>query len=328
MCLVHPLFFHQKASLLRVCLAGLLLAGLHLPGAAQPNAAGTSPSSRISKVLLIGEKPAAGENRGPEAASALTSAATVALKAPVVDLTSPGATLEQTQKNASQYVAQKPDVVVLFAGAAEEAARIPSDRMQYSLQSLSRTLTETGARVFVLPSSTALGAEAAANLRIAASGAGAGTEFVELGGELSGRPYETALEEVARLLEKPAPVTVPPSPTPTPKPEPSPAGPTPALTLPPEPTPTPASPGTTSTKAGVEEPEEEKKPLLPPALAKRPADEKGKEKPSDQKQQDARTPQVTSTTIQMKAPVPVKQFNPRRPARTRNLDKKDPSFAR
>lgn len=144
------------------------------------------------------------------------------------DKTKSGATIADIVKNAGDITAQKPRIVILFVGAADQKAKTSDDDMAAAVTSVTKVLAAAGARVYLVPSSINLDAAIVANLRIAASGVGA--VFIEPGTEIGGHPYEEALadiarnekEGVAREKAKTAagmqPVAKTPAPTPTPAP--------------------------------------------------------------------------------------------------------------
>lgn len=272
---------------------------------AAPRATASPASSDSRTVVFVGDRPAVGGFiTRPAAAVDLTTAASTLLKATVVDKTQPGATLESVQNRTAEIVAMRPDVVLLFAGPPEKLAEDPDDQQGYRIQSFARALTAGGTQVFVLPASTGVGAAQAAVLRINASGAGEHVHYVDLGSELAGRPFEEALESIGKTLAA----------APPPQPEP---------------------PAATATASREPQPEATPETVLPPALTS----EADREHVSGENTQQTPAPdasgmvrlsgrEVTSATIQMRPPEPLKSFSPRRPAPNKPNEKKQPSFAR
>jgi hypothetical protein len=129
----------------------------------------------------------------------------------VVDLTIEKETAAALAKRVERALREKPDVVIVFTGSADEKAGTRDEAVIKALSPVVKGLSKECPSVFLVPSSTSLGAAASANLRIAATETG--TTFVEPGTEIGGRPYEDALAEVRRQLTE---ARLAPAPTPKP----------------------------------------------------------------------------------------------------------------
>ncbi len=127
------------------------------------------------------------------------AAASAAVEMQLEDATKAGEKVKDAASRTDAVVAAKPDAVILFTGAADEKANTKDEEFTPALSGLIRRFTGAGIAVFVIPSSPGVGASMIANLRIAATGAGAA--FVETGTEIGGRPYFDALGEVKKLGE-------------------------------------------------------------------------------------------------------------------------------
>lgn len=253
-------------------------------------------------VVLVGEPPVMVPRGGSPQVVEITSAAQARLRLPILNQTRSGATIEAVQIDTPQIVALNPIAVVLFAGAAEESAQIPEEKLTYHLQSFARAVAATGSRVFVIPSSDALGIEMASTLQIAAGGAGPQTVYVDLGGRLTGRPYDAAFEKVEQNLAQAVaapPVVATPTPTPTP-------------TL-------VRVPDVTTGAAELS---------LPPVIVPAEIPVPGENSETTGGRVRAVGPNATPAVIEMTPPAPVKQFSPRKPALNRPGQKKQPELAR
>ncbi len=314
--LSRPTAFLSVALILAAALPALATTPLAL--AAEAAAAGTADSSSKRTVIFAGDQPVIVTRARTLFPIQLDTTASLRLDARIVNRTAPGTTLEKLQAQAAEIAALKPDAVVIFAGPADEAAGTSEDKQMYTLQSTARALESAGAAVFVVPASTAVSASGTASLRIAASGAGSRVFYVDLGGELSGNPFNDALLEIRRGLDA------------APAPSLAPVAPSMVLELPDAPAadPTPAAPSRTASAAG------EKEAVLPPALAGTSEGGRSAAEPQEEKAGAAsgRTravgPEATPTIINMRAPAPLKQFSPAKPAPNKPNEKKKPSFSR
>lgn len=147
-------------------------------------------------VLLLGEIPEIEEGRDRKKVL-LSGMSGSLLGGRVVDMTSKDASLTSVSDQLADAAAVDPDIVLLIAGAAEAEAKTTDQEQQELITRIASTLSDKGARVYVLPADLNLDTLIVANLRIAGSSAGA--QYVEPGSEMTGRPYEQALEEIRNL---------------------------------------------------------------------------------------------------------------------------------
>lgn len=165
-------------------------------------------------VLLLGERVqwSAGSGKGKAPAENIAAKAGAILGARIVDETSASETVAQTLSHAQKLGAVKANAIIVFTGAADEKAQTPESAHVDGLTSLSHVLRKSGAPVFVIPSSPSINAGTSANLRITATISN--MTFIEPGTEISGRPYEEALEQVQQAELRAATAHAKPTPLP------------------------------------------------------------------------------------------------------------------
>ncbi|GIX43917.1 MAG: hypothetical protein KatS3mg130_0325 [Candidatus Sumerlaea sp.] len=153
-------------------------------------------------VVLLGEKPRVREGARVTVLTQIAQQTSSILNARVVDMTVEKESAQATANRAAEALAAKPSAVIIFSGFADEAAGIADESVRKDLVAAARTFGKHDIPVFLVPSSTALGAAVSANLRLAAEESAA--TYVEPGTEIGGKPYEEALAEIAKKLA-PAP---------------------------------------------------------------------------------------------------------------------------
>lgn len=131
------------------------------------------------------------------------------LKSLVLDLTTPTANLADIRRGVAASIGVAgttvPTAAILFVGGPDEAARTPDEAVTADLQRTARLLNVAGTTVFVVPSTNALKAGMSATVRIGATAAGAATRYVDLSGELSGKPFDEVFRAIGRTLDAPPP---------------------------------------------------------------------------------------------------------------------------
>ena len=170
-----------------------ILASLAWPGG-QLLAATTTPTQARAKAVLLGERPAWAPDGQPFVAAAMATTCSAILGMDVVDMTVPAETVAQAVARTESIWKEKPNVVILFAGGADEKAGTNDDGLRDSLKKLGLSLAQGKVAGFVVPSSTALRAGTSGILRVGATGAS--LTYVETGATLRGEPYEEAMGEI------------------------------------------------------------------------------------------------------------------------------------
>ena len=178
----------------------------------QPSPAPAAPLKR--RVVLMGERPVLERASGKQASTVDIAAEVKAvLGVDAEDKTTTGELVADTLSKADEVVRLRPDLVIVFNGHADGAKGTSDDDHMQALNLLGQKLMQGGATVYFVPSSPALRAATAANLRISASMTN--VTFVETGTEYAGQPYAEALQAVRRAEElhamagKPEPTTAP-----------------------------------------------------------------------------------------------------------------------
>lgn len=152
-------------------------------------------------IFLIGEKVSLDEGspvKGPF--PPLLDITTSTLGGTVSDFTSQGLTIAQTAAMVAAAKSTPPDVTIVFAGYTDEKRDVDNDEQRVSLEALKKRLISKNPamRIFLVPAATTVGALTSANLRLVAGDNN--TIYVPLGTEVSGEPYQEALETIKTEL--------------------------------------------------------------------------------------------------------------------------------
>jgi hypothetical protein len=166
------------------------------------------------KILLVGERAFWGDPVVTPTAGEMVESATSILKGSVESMCERGQTVAALEKKIDSITKDKPTMVIVFAGAADQKAETDDDTVVKTLTAIATKIKEAGIDVYLIPSSPSISAGTSADLRLAATAAGA--TYIEPGNEIDGRPYEEAFENVVTAMKTPS---ADPEPKPTPKPE-------------------------------------------------------------------------------------------------------------
>lgn len=193
-------------------------AGVAAAASAQPSPSPspvpTAATPLKRRIVLVGERPVLERTPGKQASTVdIAAEVKTVFGVDPEDRTTTGELVADTLKKADEVAQTKPDIVIVFNGHADGAKGTSDDDHMQALNLLGQKLMEAGATVYFVPSSPALRAATAANLRISASMTN--VTFVETGTEYGGQPYKEALQAVRRAEElhavsgKPEPTTAP-----------------------------------------------------------------------------------------------------------------------
>ena len=162
-----------------------------------PAAAETTVPRFTSKALLLGEKVEwFTDNRKADPKDILSTASGI-LHLNLTDSTVVKELAADTFAKADTALASSPAVVLLFIGKADETAGTDEKKLRNTIIELARKAGATSSDVFIIPSSTNLGASIIGVLREASIASGA--RFVETGTQFGGQPYFDSLAEINRL---------------------------------------------------------------------------------------------------------------------------------
>jgi hypothetical protein len=183
-----------KRLLLHVVMCMMVGVALECVSWAAEAAASTSQT-----VVLLGERPRT-QRAGKEAlvADIDTIASSTFVGKRIVNMTREKEAVRETLARAEAIVRSKPAVVIIFTGSADEAAGGDDENLRKDLVALVRTFAKEGSEVFLIPSSTSVGADICANLRLAAEDAA--VHYLEPGTDIGGNAYSQALRDVAKAL--------------------------------------------------------------------------------------------------------------------------------
>lgn len=310
-------------------------------GTVEAKAAETTATAKVAAatgqvtVALIGEKPVIagkGKKQHPDVAGMARL-----LGGKVVDFTEPNQTLEETAKGLATAAGSRPDIAVLFAGAGDEKAGTKDQSQQKALKTIVGSLAGAGVRVYVVPSSPALGPLTTSNLRLSSGGQ---ATFIETGSQIAGRPYEEAIESISRAEKNPKPAATPMpvvtatpaataaraarASTPVPPVE---RAPQPRLAIPPleETTPVAAKPGKEPSKVFAAPTPAKSEDLV---LSKTPVVNETESQTTSSRFVTKRGPEAVPMTINMRPPPALKTFSPVKPVPRNDVNKKAPELAR
>jgi len=154
-------------------------------------------------VVLLGERisaeqPTSAKGPFPD----LVAMTTRTLGGRVIDLTTHGLTIAETAKTVKGALKEKPAIAVVFTGYSDEQAKTEDDIQRKTLAAAAVALKKSGARVFLVPGSTAVGALAGANLRLVATDYD--VTFIPMGTEVGGQPFQDAFNAIKIELTKAA----------------------------------------------------------------------------------------------------------------------------
>lgn len=164
-------------------------------------------------IVLLGEKVS---QENPDSATGpfpeLAELTRTTIGGRVVDLTTHGLTIEDISRTIGKAVIQRPDVVIVFTGFTDEKKETEDQAQRDALATVVEGLEKSGAKIFLVPASTTVGAMTSANLRLVATELG--VYFVPIGTEVGGQPFIDAFTSVNEYLaappeEAPAPVEAP-----------------------------------------------------------------------------------------------------------------------
>ena len=162
-----------------------------------PAAAETTVPRFTSKALMLGEKVEwFTDNRKATPADIISTASGI-LRLNLTDSTVAKELAADTLAKADAVLASSPAVVLLFTGKADETAGTDEKVLRDNIIALARKAGATSPDVFIIPSSTSLGASIIGVLREASIASGA--RFVETGTQFGGQPYFDSLAEINRL---------------------------------------------------------------------------------------------------------------------------------
>jgi hypothetical protein len=302
--------------------------------AVQKSAAPGSPATTYT-IVLVGETPGGTGAKGKKQHADIMEITTRTLGGRVHDFTSAGQTLETALKGMQPVLAARPQVAIVFGGAADEKAGTPDEQQQYSVKAIITSLKGAGARIYLVPSSPALATMTGANLRLAAEPQ---ATFIETGSDIAGRPYEDALEAIALAEQNPKAAATPtpaPSPVATETPRPKPQGTRAPGTSTELQTSMPSletTGGTAVSPTPAEKPHgvfSAPTPAKAEDLISRPTPKPVKE------EEETTTPRLVTkrgsdaqATINMRPPPALKNFSPQKPVPRKDTDKKAPDVAR
>ena len=197
---------HMKlANLTRRAL--IILAASFASMAAGQTTTGTATTSPLnsettvprftSKALLLGEGVEwFTDNRKAEPKDIVSTASGI-LRLELTDATIAKELAADTLARAEAALAPSPSVVLIFTGKADETAGTDEKALRNTIIELARTVGATSPDVFIIPSSTNLGASIIGVLREASIASGA--RFVETGTQFGGQPYFDSMAEINRL---------------------------------------------------------------------------------------------------------------------------------
>jgi hypothetical protein len=186
----------QQLRFATFCVACLLLVFAGSTAIAQDDAATTAAEAK-GKAVLLGEQLRWFTDARTAEPEQIREKVAELLDMEIVDMTTPGERLEQTIAKADEALAAEPEMIIVLTGAADEKANTTEDQMRARMTGLAKKLAASGRDVYVVPSSTSVGAATSAIIRIAATQADA--EYVDPGSEISGEPYKETMAEVRRL---------------------------------------------------------------------------------------------------------------------------------
>lgn len=162
-----------------------------------PAATETTVPRFTSKALMLGEKVEwFTDNRKATPADIISTASGI-LRLNLTDSTVAKELAADTLAKADAVLASSPAVVLLFTGKADETAGTDEKVLRDNIIALARKAGATSPDVFIIPSSTSLGASIIGVLREASIASGA--RFVETGTQFGGQPYFDSLAEINRL---------------------------------------------------------------------------------------------------------------------------------
>jgi hypothetical protein len=186
-----------------------MVVGVVLALAAVVHFAGTVQAAEQAEphVILAGETFEWVSSSKPVAATDVPSKTSALLKAKVENQLESGVKVGDLAGKIDGIISSKPNAVLLFLGAADEKAGTKDETVIETLAAAAKKLSDSGVRVFIVPSSASLGAAAGANLAVAAEKAGA--TFIEPGNLIDRRPFDEAFEAIARAMQEPAKTPVP-----------------------------------------------------------------------------------------------------------------------
>jgi len=124
----------------------------------------------------------------------LVAMTTSTLGGRVIDLTTHGLTIAETAKTVKDALKEKPAIAVVFTGYSDEQAKTEDDAQRKTLAAVSVALKKAGARVFLVPGATTVGALTSANLRLVASDYD--VTFIPIGTEVGGQPFQDAFNTI------------------------------------------------------------------------------------------------------------------------------------
>lgn len=167
------------------------------PVAAPAEDSPTTPTAPV--IVFLGEKPRVQVGgRAPQLVALDPIASQTLPGVRSLDLTVEKESVAATARRADKALAAHPAAVVIFTGSSEQASGGDDERLRGELVQLARIFTRRDINVFFVPSSTAVGADVAANLRLAADDAAA--QYIEPGTVIGGDAYETVLREIGKLV--------------------------------------------------------------------------------------------------------------------------------
>ncbi len=150
-----------------------------------------------SKALLLGEGVEwFTDNRKAEPKDIVSTASGI-LRLELTDATVAKELAADTLARAEKALAPSPSVVLIFTGKADETAGTDEKVLRNTVIELARKVGATASDVFIIPSSTNLGASIIGVLREASIASGA--RFVETGTQFGGQPYFDSMAEINRL---------------------------------------------------------------------------------------------------------------------------------
>ena len=165
--------------------------------ATSPAAAETTIPRFTSKALMLGEKVEWFTDNRKVNPTDIISTASGILHLDLNDSTVAKELAADTLAKADAALASSPAVVLLFTGQADETAGTDEKLLRDTIIELARKAGATSPDVFIIPSSTSLGASIVGVLREASIASGA--RFVETGTQFGGQPYFDTLAEINRL---------------------------------------------------------------------------------------------------------------------------------
>jgi hypothetical protein len=196
--------------MLQACASDLFAAGNEPSVPGSINTTGTVPSFRQealngngnagekTTVVLFGERPQWNpEGKQPRIRDIITTASAI-LNANVVDATIPEEKLSDTANRIQSVLSSRPGAVIILSGRKDEKLATNDDAMRQSLTKIIQAFKQNNIQVFVVPSSTSVGAGVSGSLRVIATTTNA--SFIEPGTELAGHPYQEALGEISKAL--------------------------------------------------------------------------------------------------------------------------------